>query len=230
MHRTRTADSQVIAERPFVFVCTPLLDQEYAQASCSIEIIERELSPLLCKSHEAKLPVKHALNWLYQWFWIWNALRHSIPFVTDAFGRKSIWVFAVSRLRGCADVCMREKAHHLLPSQVISLTDPRENEIRHSRSASVLVKSEPLNFSILATPSFFLISLNSKFTYLHLLQSFADFYWWSFIPVFIKRQTCILTYYRGCIAWWLKVIFFHLNNSVAPKELIKMTYAVISVV
>lgn len=134
MHRTRTADSQVIAERPFVFVCTPLLDQEYAQTSCSIEIIGRELSPLLCKSHEAKLPVKHALNWLYQWFWIWNALRHSIPFVTDAFGRKSIWVFAVSRLRGCADVCMREKAHHLLPSQVISLTDPRENEIRHSRS------------------------------------------------------------------------------------------------
>lgn len=92
MHRTRTAESQVIAERPFVFVCTPDLDQEYVQTSCSIEITGRELSPLMCKSQEAKLPVKHVPSWLYQWFWIWNAWRRNIPFVTGAFGHKSIWV------------------------------------------------------------------------------------------------------------------------------------------
>lgn len=62
MHRTRAADSQVIAERPFVFVCTPDLDQEYVHASCSIEITERELSPLMCKSQEAKLPLKRVPN------------------------------------------------------------------------------------------------------------------------------------------------------------------------
>lgn len=88
----------------------------------------------------------------------------------------NLYGYIASHLGGCADVCMREKARHLLPSQVISLMGPRENEIRHSRSTSVLVKSEPLKFSILATPSF-LISLNSKLTDLHLLHSFSDFYW-----------------------------------------------------
>lgn len=105
MHRTRTADSQVIAKRPFV--CTPHLDQEYAETSFSIEIIRRELRPLLCKSHEAKLPVKHTPNWLYQWFWIWNALRHSIPFVTDEFGRKSICVHSQPSRRMCW--CLHER-------------------------------------------------------------------------------------------------------------------------
>ncbi len=92
MHRTCTAESQVIAERQFLFVCNPDLEQEYVQISCSIEITGRELSPLMWKSQEAKLPVKHVPIWLYQWFGIWNAWRHNILFVIGEFGHKSIWV------------------------------------------------------------------------------------------------------------------------------------------
>ncbi len=100
-----------------------------------------------------------------------------------------------SRLGGCADVCVGEKACHLLPSQVISLTDPCGSEIKHSRSTNVLVKSHPLKVSIWTRPSF-LILLNSNSVFNSGLVIFR---------LLLEFHPCVRkmsTHYGGCIAWW----------------------------